>query len=46
MKRVIYNVLIGGTSIGLTFKLAEAQQWLKESMYTGSKKIVKVAYNG
>ena len=40
----IYNVLIGGCSIGLTFKLAEAQDWVRSSMFEGTKEIRAVNY--
>jgi hypothetical protein len=39
----VYNVLIGGTSIGLTPKRREAEAWYSDSMYKGKKEIVKVA---
>lgn len=36
---LVYNVLIGGVSIGLTRNLVEAQDWVRDSTYTGSKVI-------
>lgn len=41
---MVYNVLIGGYSIGLTFKLDEAQSWVRESMFNGTKQIVPARY--
>ena len=45
MSKIIYNVLIGGNSIGMTFKRTEAEAWLKASMYPGEKQIVAVKYD-
>lgn len=44
MSKVIYNVFIGGYSVGMTFKLTEAQSWVKASTFPGEKKITKVIY--
>ena len=38
--KVIYNVLIAGTSIGITFRKSEAEAWVKQSNHPGEKKIV------
>lgn len=42
--QVVYNVLIGGMSIGMTFNKSEAVSWMTSSRYQGDKKIVAVAY--
>ena len=44
MKTTIYNVKIGGVSIGMTFNKAIAERWAKMSMYHGKKEIVPVEY--
>lgn len=41
---VIYNVLIGGYSIGMTFSLPKAMTWLHKSMYKGNKVVRAVRY--
>jgi hypothetical protein len=46
MNRVIYNVLIGGVSVGMTFNKSEAMSWVAQSMYQGKKEILTVAYDG
>jgi hypothetical protein len=46
MQKYIYNVVIGGTSVGLTFNHAEASRWVKDSKFIGSKQIFKVGFNG
>jgi hypothetical protein len=43
MKQIIYNVLVNGISVGLTFKLTEAQDW-KASTTSRNVKIYKVDY--
>jgi hypothetical protein len=46
MKRtVVYNVLVGGFSIGLTFNHNEAVSWLQSSSFQGRKEIIAVRYN-
>ena len=39
--RTVYNVVIAGYSIGLTFEKAEAERWLRESTYPGRDKVIK-----
>lgn len=46
MHSIVYNVLIGGTSVGLTFDKREALNWLARSSFQGSKVIVPVPYSG
>lgn len=38
----VYNVLIGGCSIGLTYVEKEAQHWLAASSYPGKKEIRRI----
>lgn len=38
----IFNVLIGGVSIGLTRSYREAQDWVRFSMYQGTKEIIRI----
>lgn len=38
--QILYNVKIGGFSIGITDKKQEAEGWLSRSMYSGKKEIV------
>lgn len=45
MQTVIYNVVIGGVSVGMTFSITEAENWVKRTMFKGEKKIYPVAYN-
>lgn len=45
-KRYIYNVLIKGVSIGLTFHHSEAMDWCLQSMNQKDAVIVKVRYLG
>lgn len=44
MKNYIYNVLIGGVSVGLTFNHNEAVSWVSRSMSSMPKQIIKVPY--
>lgn len=37
---IFYNVLIGGTSVGMTPHIHEAQAWVGQSTYKGEKRIV------
>ena len=43
-QKYVFNVLIGGVSIGLTFNRNEAANWIAQSMYKGSKEIIAVPY--
>lgn len=43
-QKVIFNVLIGGVSVGMTFNRNEAASWVSQSMYQGRKEIVSVPY--
>jgi hypothetical protein len=38
----MYNVLIGGFSIGLTASMIEAENWIASSGFGGKKVIVKM----
>lgn len=40
----IYNVLVCGVSIGMTFSLLRAEEWLRDSMSRGEKEIRAVRY--
>ena len=44
MPTVIYNAVIGGVSIGLTFSKQRAETWIRQSMYKGKKEVRAVAY--
>lgn len=43
--KIIYDVVIGGVSVGMTFYKPEAQAWIAASTYNGSKFIFEVPYN-
>lgn len=43
-KLLIYNVMIAGVSIGMTFNRLEAEDWKRSSMYSGDKRVVAVHY--
>jgi hypothetical protein len=40
----IYNVIVGGSSVGMTFNHNEAINWVSRSMSNMDKQIVKVPY--
>lgn len=42
--KYVYNVLIGGFSIGLTFNRTEALSWMQQSMYQGRKEVLTIPY--
>jgi hypothetical protein len=41
----VYNVKVGGTSIGITDNLSEANAWLKDSMSSMKKEICPVRFS-
>lgn len=41
---VVYNVIVAGTSIGLTFHKPEAERWVKSSMHPEPATILGVPY--
>lgn len=44
--RTIYNVMVKGVSIGMTFSLQEAFSWKKEAANPDETKVIGVNYHG